>query len=91
MTLEIEKSGPPYLFRYRSNSEFTIDELENNYIYFSDRNELNDPYDSIPNLINLTNDSEELKSFYNLILENINDSITKSYFSKNFQPIIFKI
>jgi hypothetical protein len=84
MTFEIEKSGPPYLFRYRSNSEFTIDELENSYIYFSDRKELNDPYDSIPNLINLTNDAEELKSSYNLILENINDSITKSYFNRKF-------
>lgn len=84
MTFEIEKSGPPYLFRYRSNSEFTIDELENNYIYFSDRKELNDPYDSIPSLINLTNDLEELKSSYNLILENINDSITKSYFTRKF-------
>jgi len=84
MTFEIEKSGPPYLFRYRSNSEFTIDELENSYIYFSDRKELNDPYDSIPSLINLTNDLEELESSYNLILENINDSITKSYFTRKF-------
>lgn len=84
MTFEIEKSGPPYLFRYRSNSEFTIDELENSYVYFSDRNELNDPYDSIPNLINLTNDIEELERSYNLILENINDSITKSYFNTKF-------
>src|SRR5690606_41239683 len=82
MMFEIEKSGPPYLFRYRSNSEFTIDELENNYIYFSDREELNDPYDSIPNLINLTNDKEELKKSYNLTLENFKDPVSKSYFTR---------
>src|SRR5690606_16574528 len=84
MMFEIEKSGPPYLFRYRGNSEFTIDELENNYIYFSDREELNDPYDSIPNLINLTNNKEELKNSYNLILENFKDPVSKSYFTRKF-------
>ena len=34
------------LYRYRSNIEFAIDEIENDYIYLSPANILNDPFDS---------------------------------------------
>ncbi len=55
MLKEIEKSGKPYLFRYRPDNDFTLDEIENSYIYFQKRELLNDPFDSTPNLIQLKN------------------------------------
>lgn len=38
------------IFRYRSDSRYTIDELENNYIYFSNYKNLDDPFDANPSL-----------------------------------------
>ncbi|SOU89897.1 MULTISPECIES: hypothetical protein [Tenacibaculum] len=53
MIEEAEKSGRPYIFRYRPNNEFTLDEIENSYIFFQKRELLNDPFDSTPDLIDL--------------------------------------
>lgn len=82
--IEIEKSGPPYLYRYRANNDNTIDELRRNYIYFSDRKELNDPYDSIPSLIDVSNDPKELEKTFKLLLEQIVDLKSKAFFAKNY-------
>lgn len=38
------------LYRFRSDPEFTLDELEKNYFYFSLPNELNDPMEGFINL-----------------------------------------
>lgn len=86
MKEEIELAGPPYIFRYRPNNEFSLDELENNYIYFSDSGSLNDPFDLNPNLIKLTENKEELKEFYNLLNDNISDELTLSYFQRKVTP-----
>ena len=55
MLKEIEKAGKPYLFRYRPDNDFTLDEIENSYVYFQKRELLNDPFDSTPDLIELKN------------------------------------
>jgi len=41
MLKEIEKAGKPYLFRYSPNNDFTLDEIENSYVYFQKRELLN--------------------------------------------------
>ena len=48
---EIKKAGKPYVFRYRPNNEFTLEEINDSYIYFQKRELLNDPFDSAPDLI----------------------------------------
>ena len=55
MLKEIKKSGKPYLYRYRPDNNFTLDEIENSYVYFQKRELLNDPLDSTPDLIELKN------------------------------------
>lgn len=55
MQSEIEEVGKPYLFRYRPDNDFTLDEIENSYVYFQKRELLNDPFDSTPDLIELKN------------------------------------
>lgn len=84
MKEEIELAGPPYIFRYRPNNDFTLDELEDNYIYFSDIDSLNDPFDSNPKLIRLTENKEEWENFHRLMSNNIKEELTQSYFQRNF-------
>lgn len=55
MLEEIEKAGKPYVFRYRPDNDFTLDEIKNSYVYFQKRELLNDPFDSTPELIDLKN------------------------------------
>jgi len=55
MIEEVKKAGKPYLFRYRPDNDFTLDEIKNTYVYFQQRELLNDPFDSIPDLIDLKN------------------------------------
>ena len=38
------------LYRFRSNTDYTLDELENNYFYFALPEELNDPMEGFINL-----------------------------------------
>ncbi len=75
--------GPPYVFRFRPPNEFTLSELEENYVWFSDRNSLNDELDSNPEFVKLSTNPEEQKLLYNKIAEHILDSKTKAYFDKN--------
>lgn len=53
MIEEVKKVGRPYLFRYRPNNDFTLDEIENSYVFFQKRELLNDPFDSTPDLVDL--------------------------------------
>ena len=80
--MEINKSGPPNIFRYRPDSKYSNDEIENNYIYFSNREELNDPYYCIGRLIELTDKAAELEKTYRILLNNFFDPISKQYFQK---------
>ncbi|MDO7171033.1 DUF2971 domain-containing protein [Mariniflexile sp. AS56] len=81
---EIKKAGRPYVFRFRPDSDRTIDEIVNNYIFFADRNSLNDPFDSSPELVRLTENSEEIAKFYDLISESITDKKVKEYFKSEY-------
>tara|TARA_R110002050_G_scaffold271734_1_gene415318 strand:- start:458 stop:1201 length:744 start_codon:yes stop_codon:yes gene_type:complete len=68
MLKEIEKAGKPYVFRYRPDNDFTLDEIENSYIYFQKRELLNDPFDSTPDLIELKNiDFKKLFKYFEII------------------------
>lgn len=53
MIEEIKKVGKPYVFRYRRDNDFTLQEIKDSYIYFQKRGLLNDPFDSIPDLVDL--------------------------------------
>jgi hypothetical protein len=83
---EIIKGGEQYICRYRPNNEFTLDEIENSYIFFSNRNSLNDPFDSSPNLIRFINsDKEKYSDFVRNIITNQKD---KEKFDSKFTPEI---
>src|SRR5690606_26161602 len=83
--LEIEKAGSPYLFRYRSNNDFTIDEIENNYIYFPNSEKLNDPFDSSHRLIRINEDPELIDEFMEFFKASLEKDLGKNYFEKKFQ------
>jgi len=80
MNGEINLSGPPYIFRFRQNSERTIDEIANNYIFFPDRDSLNDPFDSSPDLVYLTKNREATIKFYQLVAKDITGEEVKEDF-----------
>lgn len=57
--------GPPIVFRYRNDSEYTLDELTQSYIYFPDRSQLNDPFDCYPGLLKVSQSPDKLKKLAN--------------------------
>ena len=57
------------LFRYRKANEFSLDELENSYIYFPSNKELNDPFDTNHKMLRFTNDIKELDKLYHQMLK----------------------
>tara|TARA_R110002050_G_scaffold71771_2_gene154344 strand:- start:3130 stop:3909 length:780 start_codon:yes stop_codon:yes gene_type:complete len=75
--------GIPHVFRFRPPNENTISELKEHYIWFSDRNSLNDELDSNPEFVKLSTNPEEQKLLYDTIAEHISDQKTKAYFDKN--------
>ena len=75
--------GIPHVFRFRQPNENTISELKEHYIWFSNRNSLNDELDSNPEFVKLSTNPEEQKLLYDTIAENIPDQKTKAYFVKN--------
>lgn len=77
------KMGIPNVFRFRPPNINTLSELKENYIWFSDRDSLNDELDSNPEFVKLSTNPEEQKLLYNTIAENILDPKTKAYFDKN--------
>ena len=75
--------GIPHVFRFRPPNENTISELKEHYIWFSDRDSLNDDLDSNPEFVQLSTDPKEQKLLYNTIAERILDPKTKAYFDKH--------
>lgn len=84
MEEEFKKTGKPYLFRYRADNDYTLDEIENSYIYFSERESLNDPFDSSPDLINFTSDKIDPDAYLQLFRKYFTSEKDKMYFDKNY-------
>ncbi len=84
MIREVFKAGPPYIFRFRGNTDRTIDEIVNNYIFFPDRNSLNDPYDSSHELVYLTKNPEATNELFRLVSKSITDIEVKRYFESEY-------
>ncbi|MFV8343467.1 hypothetical protein [Flavobacterium sp. XS2P39] len=78
------RNSKDQLFRYRKANEFSLDELENSYIYFPSSNELNDPFDVSHNTLSLTKEDSEMEKLYNQILKESPNEITKAYVKKTY-------
>lgn len=90
MKPELAKFGAPYAFRYRSNNGHTIDEIENNYIYFANRDQLNDPFDSSPAYISMSESKNELELLRAEMLKLNDEVVLKNYLdgSKGLENIL---
>ena len=53
MIEEIKRAGKPFVFRYRADNDYTLDEIERSYVYFQKRELLNDPLNKILSNISL--------------------------------------
>jgi len=84
MNEDINLAGPPYIFRFRQNTFRTIEEIAENYIYFPDRESLNDPFDSSPDLVYLTKNTEATMKLYKLVYEGITDKAVKKHFDSEY-------
>lgn len=73
------------LFRYRKANEFSLDELENSYIYFPSSSELNDPFDASHNMLSLTSQDSEMEKLYNELLTESPNEKTKAYIKNEFE------
>lgn len=78
--------GHPYIYRFRGNSKRTISELEEGYVYFANRNELNDPFDSNPGMVSVTKDAGELEQFYNFMAGTFPNELKKTDFLNIYSP-----
>ena len=79
------KNTENQLFRYRKANEFSLDELENSYIYFPSSSELNDPFDTSHNMLMLTSEDSEMEKLYNQLLIEAPNEITKAYIKKKYE------
>ncbi|KAB1068979.1 hypothetical protein F6U93_04285 [Tamlana haliotis] len=84
MLEEVKKVGKPFVFRYRPNNDFTLDEIKKSYVYFQKRELLNDPLDSTPDLIDLKkiNYTKLFKAF-----ELIVGKEKKEYLERRLSPV----
>ncbi len=58
----------PLIYKFRNDSDFTIDEISNCYIFLPNRKILNDPFDVYEHFIVIPNENEKLrKTFENYI------------------------
>lgn len=73
------------LFRYRKANEFSLDELENSYIYFPSSGELNDPFDVSCMTLNLTKEDSEMEKLYRQMLEESPNELVKAYIKRNYE------
>ena len=73
---------PPNAFRFRPPNEYTLDELENKYVFFQTRTQLNDELDSNPEFVELNDDIFEVSELRKAVNQYALDSITKSYIKK---------
>lgn len=73
-----------FIYKYRSDSDFTLDELFHSYIFFSGRDHLNDPFDCFPALLKSNPKSDNVRRF-------IVNELTQSFpmlKGKHFQEIV---
>ena len=83
MIEEIKRAGKPFVFRYRADNDYTLDEIERSYIYFQKRELLNDPFDSTPDLIELKKvNTKKLL----IVLEKIAGRKKRNYIEKILSP-----
>ncbi|MDF0719511.1 hypothetical protein P0M11_05800 [Kaistella sp. PBT33-4] len=82
--LEIKKGGVPYLFRYRSNSDFTIDEIKNNYIFFPNSKMLNDPFDASHRLVKIDENEGNILKSISVLKERLKNHSEIKYFNNAF-------
>lgn len=67
-----------FLYRFRSdNQQFTIDELQNSYVYFQGKDKLNDPFDCYPDLIGINPDSQNVRDYVRSELDKIFPNLEK--------------
>jgi hypothetical protein len=90
MLEEIKKAGNPYVFRYRTDNDFTLDEIKESYIYFQKRELLNDPFDSTPDLIDLKNINVEklYLAFEKLVGKEKKEFIAKKISNKQMEQTV---
>ena len=79
-------SKPKYLYKYFSLNNFSIDSLENDYIYLSNPKDFNDPFDCNRNLI--AEKQKELRDWQ--YIERLNDipNIGIVCFSENGMELV---
>lgn len=82
--MEIENTKDQ-LFRYRKANEFSLDELENEYIYFPSNRELNDPFDASHMMLKMTTDDEEMVKLYNQLLDQSINEPMRAYVKKQYE------
>ncbi|UBZ10927.1 DUF2971 domain-containing protein [Leeuwenhoekiella palythoae] len=83
MIEEIKKAGKPFVYRYRADNDYTLDEIERSYVYFQKRELLNDPFDSTPDLIELKKvNTKKLL----IVLEKIAGRKKRNYIEKILSP-----
>ncbi|TVZ26768.1 Protein of unknown function (DUF2971) [Gillisia sp. Hel_I_86] len=82
MNNELKHIGIPYAFRYRPDNDYVLDEIQNHYIYFANRDQLNDPFDSSPNYLHLTPSKEELNLLKQEILKGTKDPLVYDYIKR---------
>ena len=82
MENKIIKFESPYIFRYRNDVTRTLEEIENQYIFFSTRDKLNDEDDSDPKNINFQKSKIDKRKLYSHYLKAMQDERTKNTFAK---------
>ena len=75
MNNELKHIGIPYAFRYRPDNDYVLDEIQNHCIYFANKDQLNDPFDSSPSYLHLTPSKEELNLLKQEILKGTKDPL----------------
>jgi hypothetical protein len=73
------------LFRYRKANDYSLDELENAYIYFPSNRDFNDPFDATHTMLRLTNEDTEMEKIYNQMLEGEKDDYMQAYIKKQYK------
>lgn len=81
-------SVPKYLYKYFSLNDFSIDSLENDYIYLSNPKDFNDPFDCNRNLI--TEQRKELRDWqYVERLNNISEIGITCFSENGMEPLLW--
>lgn len=82
MENKIIKFESPYIFRYRNDVTRTLEEIENQYVFFPTRDSLNDEDDSDPKNINFQKSKIDKKELYSFLLKRFSNERSKNTFAK---------